>query len=335
MPERDWEIRKREATVEYRQRLTERLGHSYPLLEPGNMELLKRYEAGEVAFVSFDASDEADHDFRARIVSRALRAATDREDETVFSRHGAQHLVFEEAINKLQKAVENQQAKYDFDNTSREVQTQAEVLKLELNRLVIESPQYDRRSRRPVPALLGRDLRKEKDSRLVIKKLRAAAMDEDKGVGFAIIASLYAGMKGKEIMDILGNKDFNLGLLRQAKASGRWIKTVAAGRENDIQVFDEMARIVTIGEFSADTYLELLARLESENWLPRGITKGQAFGFQEETNQVLGRGVFLSMTEVAYRLADVGFKDPARYEYIDKLCQISTTRLITAFLVFD
>jgi len=333
------EFRRVEATVEYKAELDQELERLYPFLGLGDQALWAQFQQTDGPLVSFRVPDQ-EPDFLAQVLEIALIRASNPQDSVAFSEHGAEHETFKTASDRLLADLRSGQISARFPIGTATAETVIGESVFSFRRLILETLPFQHVVPRSQPQAFAMELRSDLaagNERAVARRIRRATYTY--GPAFGILACLYSswrvGVGG--IFEFFNNQDFR----RELRARGFDYPTPSrredAGRlRNIIDLVLVPSRTDLHPSLSGEAYKQAVELLVTHEWLTPAGLKQEGFGFIPVESEVFARAVFKGMEEEAQRLTDPGFLDPVRSAHIkNHYGHLATSRLITAFLVFD
>ena len=333
---------------------------SLPPALPGN-GVYEKLVGGETHFASFKALENID--FLVKVLVEALRKAAADPEAPSFSAHAVagHQATFQTAIDSMVTALEKRKIRSSKKIDSRDFAEWAMDDNGEQGyprvRWVLETQAFNRESHRPKPLQWVIDWSK-KNFTLLDKKVETqrrkelrraiAAEIKEKGVGFGILACVFAGVPKGEIMRIFANLD--LGGVRKP-ASGRIDKRVT-----NETVYEDERMIVKIEKLlmgerhpryasMGEAYRRAVDILAERRFVGEE-EKAELVRFVRVVDSVSSRVVFASLEESAYRILNEGFTDLGEaaqawaIEDLENMIRVPLgdmviTRGFTAFLVHE
>ncbi|OGY16770.1 MAG: hypothetical protein A2785_00760 [Candidatus Chisholmbacteria bacterium RIFCSPHIGHO2_01_FULL_49_18] len=327
-----------EATAHFTMELDEKLAQQFPLLEAEDAQSLRAFKSKEQSNFSFRV-DHPNRQFLNDVLMTALQRAADPHDHGPFSEHGSLHATYAEAINTIVKSIKQKSVTTRFQPMEEIIRTDAGPKEFTFNRIIFESPAYERISYRPAPhqaAIELLDLPQARTLKGLQRQFRRDILQH--GVPYGILLCVYSGMQVHEIFTLFENQDFKRSITSQF---GEQTKIPSSRRTTDRELLRTLMNTMTLRSATEFTpspspviYREALETLTNHSYLSPQDTESAALRFLPTKDVAQARAVFLSMTEVAQRTAHPSFEDPERTDYIErKFGNQSTTNMITAFLV--
>lgn len=327
------EILRSDVTVELTALLDQAVGAQYPTFgrQKDALPLFKTRKVPNIAF-KVDATDPID---RASILHDAFVHATDPNDDA-FCVHGAEHRVFSEATNQLMKSVDEFTASYGWQEI---ILPGVDNLPVHKKRLIVETPQFLRKTARPEPYMLAAEWKKRGKTINITKEMRMRSLQGRDGVASALLAGVYTGASEDDILTVFDNKDFQTSMLRQGHNKSLLLNKK---EPKDGMLVRDLQHLLTIPTnsgpqpvFEFDAYTSALALLEKRRLIELNGISRDDLRMREVEEPAIARGVFRGLEEVAEKLAPPTLLDPKRTQYIgEKFGKHATTELLTAFLVF-
>ncbi len=295
-----------------------------------NPDVTPLHSPDSITRVSFDPQKYKEPLTNQAMLITLARAANP-EDPT-YARHGAEHIVFNESIRRLQHAIESRQPLSIYWEpmvVQSNLDTRQEF---RATRLVIETAPFTRSSARPDPYIYAITKVKPKQGKIP-QELRKIARGEY-GTARAILAGLYTGLSREDLIQTLDESNLKQELI------GRKLPYITSTRASDKFLIRKLQDVMFIeldkNRFirrSSDAYLSALAILEEAKYLPQNASHIPGLGFSEYADTVSARAVFIGLSEIAQQVAPIEYHDPLRTKYInDHYGKQATSILATAFI---
>ena len=315
------------ATAELSKRISDKMSQQFPLIEN---------ESGLAAYHSrkyWHASVRADAPPRLLIpvLNTAFGRAMAAETPT-YSEHGAEHVVFTEALKAAQSFLEINQL--DVRAVPYTVQLDGHTGQIrQIERFILETPRFEHTTGKPFPQSEAE--KAVGDERTITRMARKYASDPEFGYAFALLFLCYKGMDPETIKSTLVNNSW----LKQANIPGFVLREGKTDSAKAITALRNLVMIQTSSRewvpnldsaqfFKAIDFLKTKVRID--------VSNTKALRFTEAKQYPYARVVISGAVEQAEHIAPSEFRDPARHQFIHRLYENTlTTQVITAFLKFD